>query len=152
MEESEVRRHVWRFWLRALLMVTQTAEFNLSFDFFVSSSARIPVNVMDNLPCISEVPGGKITCLSSCGGGTEFFVHVGTSEGSVMLYRVTKRQTQSRTDFFESVRFVRAPRRCGSLGTRIARRRSSANAFWARPRRTPSSSLSALQRATNWSR
>lgn len=69
----------------------------------MTSSARVPVNVFDNLPVISEFPKGTaITCLASYGTDPNYIVHVGTQEGAVLVYRVTKKQTQSNTDFFES--------------------------------------------------
>ncbi len=89
---------------RARLSGVQLSTFSLSFDFFVSSSARVPVNVYDNLPVITELPKGTvISCLTSYGAEPEYFVHVGTTEGAVLLFRVTKRKTQSNTDCFESV-------------------------------------------------
>ena len=59
----------------------QLSSFSLSFDFFVSSSARVPVNVYDNLPVIAELPKGTvISCVTSFGSEPDYFVHVGTSE------------------------------------------------------------------------
>ena len=83
-------------------MATAMSSFKLDFDFFISSSARVPVNVYDNLPVVTELPKGSlISCLSSFGSDPEYFVHVGTTDGAVLLYRVTRRQTQNNTDFFE---------------------------------------------------
>jgi hypothetical protein len=86
-----------------LRLATQDVAFDLNTDFFVSTHARPPVNVIDNLPVINNLPpGGKITCLSSYGRGSNFYVHVGTSEGAVYLYYVNKSKTQNNTDFFAS--------------------------------------------------
>jgi hypothetical protein len=66
---------------RARLSGVQLSSFSLSFDFFVSSSARVPVNVYDNLPVITELPKGTvISCVTSYGSEPDYYVHVGTSE------------------------------------------------------------------------
>ena len=46
--------------------------------------------------------GASISCLCSWGRGRHFVIHIGTSDGAVLLYRVVKKQTQNHTDFFES--------------------------------------------------
>ncbi len=79
---------------RARLSGVQLSSFSLSFDFFVSSSARVPVNVYDNLPVITELPKGTvISCVTSYGSEPDYYVHVGTSE-------VKKKKKQKKLVFF----------------------------------------------------